>query len=414
MRVTGGFSACNAFAGYLILGLPPVLAFLWNAGSKFAPAAVSRILFTVPVLGTGLFLLWKTGSRGGILSLTAGIFLMFFAAKMRKQIRLALFSLIPLAAAGITALILLGRGGKSILFRLDYIQGAFRMMLDSPFTGTGWGGFQRQFMKLKWIMDPEAPASPHNFPLSLGAQTGIAGFLLASLILLTAFWFLFRSQSGKTLRENFSAEHLLLTGSFCGIMCWELHSLQEILYETPGAVVSFGALVLMAFALAEQKKTELVSEKKGSGFKPAWNTGILLYGIAALYPAWKTISFDSSLAALNDMTDFRMLSREQLALVKFSDAADAFEQAKKKKPDSPYPYLSISDFLAARGERDSAVEMTKKAVELDPYNAGFRLRLYRMLKQQGYGEAALIQLKKAAELFPMNPEYQELIQQEIQ
>ena len=151
MRVAGGFSACNAFAGYLVLGMPIALAWLWKMGKRFSPEKVSRVVFTVPVLLVSVFLLVKTGSRGGILSLLAAVFVLFLASDMPRKWRWGLFSLIPLGIAGMTALVLLGRGGKSILFRLDYFQGAFRMMADSPLYGVGWGGFQRQFMKMKWI-----------------------------------------------------------------------------------------------------------------------------------------------------------------------------------------------------------------------------------------------------------------------
>ena len=121
---------------------------------------------------------------------------------------------------------------------------------------------------------------------------------------------------------------------------------------------------------------------------------------------------DKTLSVLNDMTDYRMLTPEQMALIKHSDVQNAFEAARKKNPDSPYPYLSFSDFLAARGETETALQLTRKAVELDPENSGFRVRLYRMLKLYGYQEEALQHLRRAADLFPMNPDYREMLKQE--
>lgn len=411
MRVTGGFSACNAYAGYLVLGLPVALGCLWKAGNKVSPPQISRIVFTVPVLTAGLFLLIKTGSRGGLLSLFSALFFLLFSAKMKWKYRFALLGMIPAGIAGLTALVMLGRGGKSILFRLDYLQGAFRMMLESPLNGMGWGGFQRQFMKMKWILDAEAPASPHNFPLSFGSQCGIFGFLLACIILGMAFYVLFRHLSKGSLRENFENSRLIGTLSFAGVCGWGIHSLQEVLYETPGAVIPFGVIVILAFAqipAASQEDKMPSSEKKQILFLCL----TLCYGVAALYLSGKTLLFDSSLAALNDMTDYRMIPKEKLILINDSDVASVFEKARNFKPDSPFPYLSVSDFAAAKGDFGTALSMTRKAAELDPFSSGYQQRLYKMLKYIGQEKEAEIHLRRAAELFPMNPDLQDLLKQE--
>lgn len=408
-RVSGCFSACNAFAGYLVLALPVSLAWLWKAGSRFSPPAVSRILFTVPVFLAGVFLLVKTGSRGGILSLLVGVFALLFFSKLSRNKRVALFSLIPLGIAGMTALILLGRGGKSILFRFDYFQGAFRMMAEHPFCGTGWGGFQRQFMKMKWIFDAEAPASPHNFPLTFGSQAGAAGFLISAAILVFSLFFLCRVLSGSSLRENLKDSRILLTGSLCGLAAWTMQSLQDILYETPGAVACYGAIALLAVGLIGPE-TESEPKKCVPVKITAWCL-LLIFAGSTLFIGWKVLSFDSALAALNDMTDYRMLSPEKLALIKESDVADAFENARKRKPDSPYPYLSVGDFYTARGEIRMALKMNADALKQDPHSAAYHMRLYRNYLILGEKEKAKEHVGKAVELFPMNPFYRKHLEE---
>jgi hypothetical protein len=408
MRVSGGFAACNAFAGYLVLGLPITLAWLWRMGGRVNPPTVSRILFTVPVFLISLLLLALTGSRGGCLSLLAAVFFLFFSSKMSWKWRTLLFSLIPLGIIGMTALVLLGRGGKSILFRLDYFQGAFRMIADSPLYGVGWGGFQRHFMRMKLIYDAEAPASPHSFPLSMGAQNGVLGFVLACVILFVGFYFLYRHLIKSSFRENFQDKQLMLAGSIAAIAGFTVHSLQEILFETPGAIICYGVIVIMALVMIEPdvKKEDL--EHRRPAFRFSCLIFMFIYAVAGLIIAWNVFSFDRSLATLNDMTDYRVIPPEEYAKINPVDVQNAFNEAMKKKPDSPYPYLAVSDFYMAHGDFFASKAMSQKALELDPCSASLNLRMYRILfREQKYDDAA-VYLKKTIDLFPMNPKYKEL------
>ncbi len=408
MRVTGGFSACNAYAGYLVLSLPIALAWLWKMGSRVSPPKVSRILFTVPVFLAGVFLLVKTGSRGGVLSLLAAVFMLLYASKMTLKWRCALFSLIPLGIAGITALVMLGRGGKSILFRLDYFQGAFRMMLDSPLYGAGWGGFQREFMKLKMIYDAEAPASPHNFPLSMGSQTGVAGFLIACLILFLGGYYLYRYLAKEPLKENLKDDRIFPASAIAGITAFTVHSLQDILFETPGAIISYGAIVIMTLVLITPEPEQGTLESAGwqKKLKPVLLCTVLLYCGASLFFAWKVLSFDYALATLNDMVDIRLLSKEEFARINMNEVGKAFENAVRKNPDSPYPYLTMSDFYSSRGDVYGALDMSLKALEKEPESAALNMRVFRIMRHMGKKEEAMPYLNRACELAPMNPVYQ--------
>ncbi|MBR2440299.1 MAG: O-antigen ligase family protein [Lentisphaeria bacterium] len=407
MRVAGGFSACNAFAGYLVLGMPIALAWLWKMGKRFSPEKVSRVVFTVPVFLVSVFLLVKTGSRGGILSLLAAVFVLFLASDMPRKWRWCLFSLIPLGIAGMTALVMLGRGGKSILFRLDYFQGAFRMMADSPLYGVGWGGFQRQFMKMKWIYDAEAPASPHNFPLSIGAQAGVAGFLIACVILVFSIYFLYRYLFRSKLTENLHDNRIVFAGSLAGIAGFTVHCLQDILFESPGAIVTCAAVVILTLIEIEPQDEKSVFERKYPALHYVFLVMVLVYGFSGLYCGWKVLSFDYSLAALNDMTDFRMIPPEEYAKINPAEVQSSFETVMNKNPSSPYPYMTMSDFCRARGDFAASKLFTLKALELDPSSSALHMRLYRVERSEGNLSAAKEYLNKAISLFPMNPKYRE-------
>ena len=123
---------------------------------------------------------------------------------------------------------------------------------------------------------------------------------------------------------------------------------------------------------------------------------------------WKVLSFDYSLAQLNDMTDYRMISPEKYALINIRDVNTALECAVRKNPSSPFPNLSASDFYLARGEKDQAEKMIREAIRKDPCSAAYWMRLYRFLRMEYRFSEAETALERAISLFPMNPEYQNL------
>ena len=86
----------------------------------------------------------------------------------------------------------------------------------------------------------------------------------------------------------------------------------------------------------------------------------------------------------------------------------AFDDVVKKNPDSPYPYMTMSDFYMARGDVSSSKAMVQKALEIDPYSSSFNVRMYRILfHEKNYNDASVYR-KRAIELFPMNQEYKDL------
>ena len=88
-----------------------------------------------------LFLLKETGSRGGVLALLGGGFLVLPCLKLARKWKILLWSLVPCGLAAFVLLVKFGRGFNSMLIRFDYYQAALRMMLIRPFTGAGWGEF---------------------------------------------------------------------------------------------------------------------------------------------------------------------------------------------------------------------------------------------------------------------------------
>ena len=154
-RISADFSACNAYAGYLLLATPVLVAWLWKAGARVNPPLLSRCLFAIPALLISGYVLLKTGSRGAVLAGGLALFVSLLALKLPRKIRWGVLALIPVGAGAFALMLALGRGVKSMIFRFDYFQAAFRMMLESPWIGKGWGGFFQHYLTMKLLENDE-------------------------------------------------------------------------------------------------------------------------------------------------------------------------------------------------------------------------------------------------------------------
>jgi hypothetical protein len=67
----------------------------------------------------------------------------------------------------------------SILFRWFYLEGAARIIADSPLVGTGPGHFRDAYLLFKNPIAPEDVASPHSILFDYVATLGVAGVALA-------------------------------------------------------------------------------------------------------------------------------------------------------------------------------------------------------------------------------------------
>ena len=404
-RVSGDFSVCNSYAGYLVLIFPLLIGWLWQLGGRVIPQLPAKLILTVPAAGVFLFLLKETGSRGGILALLAGGFLILPCLKLARKWKILLWSLVPVGIAGFWLLVKFGRGFNSMLIRFDYFQAAVRMMLIRPFSGAGWGEFLNDYLILKNVVNDEAPHSPHNFILTLGAQCGIPAFVLSALLLafplIAALILLSRKCRNESL-DRCSREIALVWG----LGGWTVHSMMELNYETPG---SLGAAMILAVLILNQTDLPGLKRIPSSWFesKAAHRVFLLLCAAAsgaALVYLPGVIRAEMNFDVLHSMTDVRFAAepgnRPQPAVVR-----DALA---KCDPRSPFPYASASSYFLSLGPYflTDALEMLDQAIVRTPKRSAYYYRKYRILQnfpsRKTEADAAL---RKARELSPKNPQY---------
>lgn len=152
---------------------------------------VGIVLFAI----TG-FVLVLTKSRTAWAATAAGILLggllllRLLSSVSNRGIYLGLAASLGLGFLGAFAIYwvdsaILTEAGKSLLYRIEYWQGAWQLSLRSPWFGYGPLAFQSEYVTVKSITASENPADPHNMWMEILAW---GGYPLLGLALAVALW----------------------------------------------------------------------------------------------------------------------------------------------------------------------------------------------------------------------------------
>jgi O-antigen ligase len=183
----------NHFAGLVELLIPPGLAILILRAERRDQLPLVA-LFTLFPIGA----LFLSASRGGILSLFAEIgllaILIFFRRRERKELVAA--GLVIVLAMALVSWLGIGRAIERFASyktlevsegrRIEMLHGTWRIFLDHPLTGTGFGTLQDVFPPYETVYDGLIVNHSHNDYVELLSDTGLVGGLcgLAFLVLL--------------------------------------------------------------------------------------------------------------------------------------------------------------------------------------------------------------------------------------
>ncbi len=429
-RISADFSACNAYAGYLLLMIPVLLGTLWKLGRNVTPPLLSRLLFTVPFFLVSMFVLVKTGSRGAVLAGGAMLILCLLCLKLPRKVRYGLLAMIPVGIGAFALMLALGRGVKSMIFRFDYFQAAFRMMLDSPLMGKGWGGFLQHYLTMKYLVNDEAPNSPHNFVLTIGSQLGVAAFLISVILVLFALYGCYRYLRRHGLADAFRDEFVVGTAAVYGLAAWTFHAMMEVSFETPGSMALALAVCLAVFSLREnavpepladvpaerknKRDSEETAERNISRFPRIWKSMFLLSSIVlivcTLTSDWRLVRFELAFEQLNNLLDPRYLDpAKRTAPPSPDDVLRAVRACDEIAPDSPFQTIAVLNYFAALRDPVNEERYLELSLQRAPKLSSLYFRKYRFLRSDPSRSAeALAALETARRLSPMNPKYKEV------
>ena len=264
----GPFVSKNHYAGYvemaalLALGIATGLSDEARTGpgglSWIESRRAGRVLlaWTVPVV---LVLAVPVSlSRGGVLSLGAGLvtfvllrFLQLRRDRSKKRVVLA-FAALALVAAAIAvvlpqaarARVLTIAGGSSDVsgaYRLGVWKDSLRLLVSSPFVGSGFGAYGDAMARLKTVAGDERVEHAENDYLeALGEGGVVAGLLLAVLA-----WTTIARGWRSILAEPQRGPRALRSGALAGIVALLVHSAFDFNLRVPSNALLFAMLVAL-------------------------------------------------------------------------------------------------------------------------------------------------------------------------
>jgi len=225
----------NAFAGALLLLLPPLLAWVWQARENFTTGARSFLCGAITLSATAC--LYWTGSKGGwLLALLVGIIVLLhqeFPRRWRVSL-IGIFLIVGVAGFYWKNREYVQRGATSVVARFDYWQAAWQTARSKPIFGTGPGTFAIAYQAVK-KPESEMARLTHNDYLQQGSDSGFPGLITYSAFIGGMIWVTYRRLNWK--------QAIVPCGVWLGLFAWAAQSAFEFTLYVP-------SLAWTAFALA--------------------------------------------------------------------------------------------------------------------------------------------------------------------
>jgi len=185
----------NHFAGLAELLIPPGFAILILRAEQRDQLPLVA-LFTLFPIGA----LFLSASRGGIISFLAEIGLLAFLISFRRRAgrELVAAGLVVILAVALVSWLGIGRALERFASyktlevsegrRIEMVHGTWRIFLDHPIAGTGWGTLQNVYPLYETMYDGLIVNHSHNDYVELLSDTGVAGGLCGLAFLALLAW----------------------------------------------------------------------------------------------------------------------------------------------------------------------------------------------------------------------------------
>ena len=387
-RVYATFTACNGFAGFLLLTGALLVAGAVKLGDLFEPRRLSRWLFggVAAVLTFGLLPL--TRSRGALLCALAAALGAFFASRLPKKAKLAAaFGAVLVLVAGAWYVHRAGRGFSSGAERLDYLATTAKLVAAHPLRGSGWNGFFREHMRIKSTGTDEAAHDPHNFVAAFAAAGGIPAALIALAAFLIPFFFIFR---------NYRAAPPWRKAAVWGVAAFSLHMLMEMDYLVPASVAAY-LLIATSLIVPDAPAPPKSLPKWVRVTLPA--AALILCGAYFIYPVMNlrgdmAYARFCALVVPEPGTAWTPPAPERI------DAELDLVRALSPTPNSPFPPEKAAECCAALGLPKKARRLLHVSLDRGGERPGVYRKLAELAESAGDAEEAAYCRRKAHELFP--------------
>ncbi len=406
-RGSGPYICPNHLAGLLELALPLGLAhlFLGRVGH------LSRIVigYAVLVIVAGLA---ATQSRGGWVATALALLVLFAVLLRQRGHRIpAMILLVLLAGAAVWFVLEMRASSERIRqalgdqklndIRLYIWPVATRIWQEHFWWGAGPGHFDPLFRLFRNLHVQARPERAHNDYLNLLADFGLAGMILALVLLGLLAWTVFRvwphvQRDGDDFRARQSNRAAFVLGAGTGLLALLLHAFVDFNFHMPANALAFTTLAALLAAHLRHAPGDYRVSLSLPGRLVVMSAGLIAavaLGHAAARRGWE----DHLLRRANDSRTNR---GEQLALL---------HRAVALEPTNPETHFAIGEILRVTawemppGQQDGvrdAMPWFERAWQINPYDAYSHLRHGMCLDLLGERERALRHFMRALELDP--------------
>jgi O-antigen ligase len=235
----------NAFAGALLLLLPPLLAWIWQAKERFTIGA-RGLLCGILATGGAACLYWS-GSKGGwLLALLIGLVAVLHQ-DFSKRLKLTLvIALLVTGGAGFywKNRAYMERGATSVVARFDYWRAGWQTALSKPVFGSGPGTFAIAYQAIK-RPESEMARLTHNDYLEQASDSGFPGLITYAAFIGGVLWVSYRRLDWQ--------KSLVACGVWLGLVAWAVQSAFEFTLYVPA--LAWTAFALMGWLLGSTRET---------------------------------------------------------------------------------------------------------------------------------------------------------------
>jgi O-antigen ligase len=391
--IVGTLGNPNFISSHLGLVSAGCVLLIFQLWAQKSPRKILLSLLLLLETILGLFVIWKSLSIQGLLvfSIVIATSLYFcLIVFVRSKLLSVMLGFAGLSIASVIATGFYGRGPlsatlyrESFVHRSNFWEAGINMLIDRPLTGVGidqFGDFYRAYRSL-YAVQLRGPAvttdSAHNIPIDIASGGGILPltfYILVQLLTLgCGIWMIRKMQkidlvkvATLSLWLGYQAQTLISINQI-GVSIWG--------WILGGLVVSLCLNTVFSNS-ASQKQTRKIDN---SNFGVKLTFFVALGLIFSLTPMLQDQNFRKALATSNGV---KIIS------------------ASMSRPVNPFYLNYAAALLNSNGYEDQAIELSKKAVAINPKNyVGWKLIMDMSEKES----ADYIRAVKALrELDPLN------------
>ena len=361
------------------------------------------IITLVPVMILTFFILRHTYSRGAFMGL--GVAFIFFTMLLPVKLKYKIIFAVSIALFTILAIRsdIAERSLASMDVRFDYYISAFKMFLNHPWAGTGWGDFFHEYTRIKTFPGSEAPHTPHNVVMSFASQAGVAGLVASVTVLILPFFVFFRKRQSTLAGEVGNGEKKtdwLNIAIIVGWSGWALHSLVDFNFKIPGSAATAITMLLIMNVSQLNKSKESDSASKNRLFLLLWYVAGVGVAVSAMLFSQHQLRFEASLSRLIKNAGLSAAHLDKVERLSDSQLEFMVNRCSRFAPYSPVPWMNAANYAEQHHQWIKAEMYLAEALKRSPERASLYARTAEVQKKSGKDFEAAKNMRRAAELFP--------------